>query len=429
MNRPEPKERLIFHVDVNSAFLSWECVYRLNHDPDAVDLRTIASAVGGDAATRHGIVLAKSPLAKKYGVTTGEPLSQALKKCPELVVVPSRFDYYIQCSRKMMALLEEYTPDHEKFSIDETFLDMTGTIHLFGSPLDTANTIRERIRKELGFTVNVGISSNKLLAKMASDFEKPDKCHTLFSSEVPEKMWPLPIRDLFLVGQSACRRLKGLGINTIGELAACDPGILKSYLGEKYALTIHRYANGIDDDPVKEKEPINKGYGNSITLSHDVVSYEDGCQVLLSLCETVGARLRADHVQCGSLCVELRDWEFKNTSHQMTLFTPTDSTSELYNDACRLFSQLWDHAPLRLMGVRAGKISDDSLCQMSLFDDPSARKKREFEKTVDAIRNRYGVDSIKRASFLKKDCLVDHAASKKKHLSQTKPAFKEDSHD
>ena len=200
------KQRLIFHIDVNSAFLSWESVYRLEKNPQDIDLRTIACAVGGDTSTRHGIILAKSTLAKKQGVTTGEAISQALLKCPDLVIVPSRFDFYIQCSRKMMKLLEEYTPDHEKFSIDETFLDMTDTIHLFGSPFNTADQIRKRIRDELGFTVNVGIAPNKLLAKMASDFEKPDKCHTLFPQEIPDKMWPLPIRSLFCVGQSAQKK-------------------------------------------------------------------------------------------------------------------------------------------------------------------------------------------------------------------------------
>ena len=227
-----PKQRLIFHIDVNSAFLSWESVYRLEKNPQDTDLRTIACAVGGDSSTRHGIILAKSTLAKKQGVTTGEPISQALRKCPDLVIVPSRFDFYIQCSRKMMTLLEEYTPDHEKFSIDETFLDMTDTIHLFGPPLSTANIIRNRIRDQLGFTVNIGISSNKLLAKMASDFEKPDKCHTLFPQEIAEKMWPLPIRDLFCVGQSAQKKLENLGIRTIGQLARWDLNLLKIHLGD-----------------------------------------------------------------------------------------------------------------------------------------------------------------------------------------------------
>ncbi len=409
-----PRSRLIFHIDVNSAFLSWESVYRLKKDPKDTDLRTIASAVGGDTSTRHGIILAKSTLAKKQGVTTGEPISQAIQKCPDLLIVPSRFDFYIQCSRKMMTLLEEYTPDHEKFSIDEIFLDMTETIHLFGSPLKTANQIRNRIRDELGFTVNVGIAPNKLLAKMASDFEKPDKCHTLFSQEIPDKMWPLPIRDLFYVGQSSQKKLENLGIHTIGQLAHYDLNLLKSHLGEKYATMIHQYANGIDEDPVAEKDPINKGYGNSITLSRDISDYETGCQVLLSLCETVGARLRSDHVLCSSVCVELRDWSFKNQSHQMTLDEPTNSTSRLFECACKLLKESWDLTPLRLMGLRAGKISDDCFCQMSLFEDASAKKKKEFEKAVDSIRSRFGVDSIKRASFLQKDIIVDHATSKKK---------------
>ncbi len=420
MTGQKEKERLIFHIDVNSAFLSWESVYRLRQDPEALDLRTIASAVGGDASTRHGIVLAKSPLAKKYGISTGEPLAQALRKCPDLVVVPSRFDFYIKCSRQMMALLEEYTPDHEKFSIDETFLDMTDTIHLFGSPLKTANTIRERLHRELGFTVNIGIAPNKLLAKMASDFEKPDKCHTLFPEEIPEKMWPLPIGDLFFVGGSARKKLQNLGIHTIGQLASCDLNLLKIHLGEKYAVLIHQYANGIDNEPVKEKDPVNKGYGNSITLSRDISAYEDACQVLLSLCETVGARLRADNVLCSNVCVELRDWEFKNQSHQMTLSEPTDSTSALYENCCRLLKESWDMTPLRLMGVRAGKIAEDDFTQMSLFEDPQAKKKKELERAVDSIRSRYGVDSIRRASFLKKDAVTDHAASKAKHLSQSR---------
>ena len=412
------RERLIFHIDVNSAFLSWECVYRLSQDPEALDLRTIPSAVGGDASMRHGIVLAKSPLAKKYGVTTGEPLAQARRKCPGLMVVPSRFDFYIKCSRRMMELLEEYTPDHEKFSIDEIFLDMTETIHLFGEPLATACQIRERIKNELGFTVNIGISSNKLLAKMASDFEKPDRCHTLFPHEVPAKMWPLPIRELFFVGSAAQKKMEALGLHTIGQLAACDLELLKAHLGKSYAVLIHQYANGVDEDPVEERDPINKAYGNSVTLSRDISDYENACQVLLSLCETVGARLRADHVLCSNVCVELRDWEFRNHSHQMTLDGPTDSTSVLYECSCRLLKDFWDMTPLRLMGVRAGKINDGSFSQISLFDDPGLVKKKEFEKTVDKIRNKYGIDSIKRASFLQKDSIVDHAASKRKHLNR-----------
>ncbi len=411
------RERLIFHIDVNSAFLSWESVYRLKKDPNALDLRTIPSAVGGDAKSRHGVVLAKSTPAKRCGVVTGEPLVSAYKKCPNLTVVPSRFDLYVQCSRAMMDLLSQYTPDSEKFSIDETFLDMTETIHLFGSPVDTADQIRRRIHEELGFTVNIGIAPNKLLAKMASDFEKPDKCHTLYFHELSSKFWPLPVRELFFVGGAAQKRLTAIGIHTIGQLAACDPKLLKPHLGDKYSTLIHQYANGIDDSPVGERDPINKGYGNSLTLSRDVADFAAANQVLLSLCETVGARLRADGVLCNCVCVELKTWDFKVQSHQISLLSPTDSTSRIYENACQALKEFWDLTPVRLIGVRVTKIADDGVSQLSFFDTDSSAKKREFEKTVDQIRSRFGVDSIKRASFLTGDSLVDHAASKKKHLN------------
>ena len=411
------RERLIFHIDVNSAFLSWESVYRLKKDKNALDLRTIPSAVGGDAKSRHGVVLAKSTPAKRCGVMTGEPLASAYKKCPDLVVVPSRFDLYIQCSRAMMELLSQYTPDSEKFSIDETFLDMTETIHLFGTPMDTANQIRRRIREELGFTVNIGIAPNKLLAKMASDFEKPDKCHTLYFHELSSKFWPLPVRDLFFVGGAAQKRLTAIGIHTIGQLAACDPKLLKLHLGDKYSALIHQYANGIDDSPVGERDPLNKGYGNSLTLSRDVADLETANQVLLSLCETVGARLRADGVLCNCVCVELKTWDFKVQSHQVTLLSSTDSTSQIYENACQALREFWDLTPVRLIGVRVTKIASDGVSQLSFFDTDTNKKKREFEKAVDQIRSRFGVDSIKRASFLNGDALVDHAESKKKHLN------------
>lgn len=413
-------ERLIFHIDVNSAFLSWESVYRLQQDSSALDLRTIPSAVGGDEKQRHGIILAKSTPAKKYGITTGEPVAQALRKCPDLLLVPSHFELYVESSRKLFRLLEDYTPDIEKFSIDEGFLDMTSTIHLFGSPIETANAIRERIFKELGFTVNIGIAPNKLLAKMASDFEKPNKTHTLFSQEIPSKLWPLPIRELFFVGSSAQKKMDCMGIHTIGDLAATDISILKSHLGDKYATLIHQYANGIDNEPVAERNPVNKGYGNSITLSRDISDYETACHVILSLAETIGARLRTDHVLCNSVCVELKDWQFRIQSHQASLPFSTDSTSIIYEKACSLLKEFWDMTPVRLIGVRTGKISDCDYVQMSLFDNERTEKLKNLEKAVDSIRGRFGTDSIKRAAFLKKDSIVDHASGKHKHLnSQT----------
>ncbi|WP_313152523.1 DNA polymerase Y family protein [Lacrimispora sp.] len=404
---PEP---LVFHIDVNSAYLSWESVSRLEADPGALDLRTIPSAVGGDASLRHGIVLAKSTPAKAFGITTGEPITQALRKCPAMTVVPARFDVYLRKSRELMELLSDYTPDIEKFSIDEAFLDMTSTIHLFGSPLEVANQIRERIWRNLGFTVNVGIAPNKLLAKMASDFKKPNLCHTLFAHEIPSKMWPLPIRELFFVGHSAQKKLEGIGIHTIGELAACNVSHLKPLLGEKYALLIHDYALGIDTSPVEEREPLNKGYGNSTTLSHDINDFDIACQVLLSLSETVGARLRADHVMSDCVCVEIKDWNFNTKSHQMTLNNPTDSTTVIYENACKLLKELWDRTPLRLIGVRTTKISEEGFCQLNLFESEQGRKMKEMEKAVDHIRSKFGTDSVKRASFLKKDAIVDHTS-------------------
>ena len=407
--------RTIFHIDVNSAFLSWESVYRLNRDPQALDLRTIPSIVGGDQKTRHGVVLAKSTPAKAFGIVTGEPVAQALKKCPSLICVPSRFDVYLDFSEKLIHLLEEYTPDIEKFSIDEAFLDMTGTIHLFGKPEEVAERIRERIKRELGFTVNVGIASNKLLAKMASDFSKPDLCHTLWDQEIPVKLWPLPVRDLFFVGGAAQKKMNALGIHTICDLAHCDLQVLRAHLGVKYADQIHHYANGMDDDPVAEREPVNKGYGNSITLSRDVDDYDTACQVLLSLCETVGIRLRRDQVLCRCVCVELKDWRFRSLSHQMTLDTPTDSSTVLYEKSRLLLRDFWDLTPVRLIGVRAARITDGEFIQMNLFDTERNQKLEQMEKAVDAIRGKFGIDSIKRASFLKPDSIVEHAVGKKKH--------------
>lgn len=409
---PPPKTRTIFHIDVNSAYLSWESVYRLSKDPSALDLRAIPSIIGGDQKTRHGIVLAKSTPAKAFGIVTGEPVAQALKKCPSLTCVPSRFEIYTDFSESLIRILEEYTPDIEKFSIDEAFLDMTQTLHLFGEPVAVANRIRERVKAQLGFTVNVGVASNKLLAKMASDFQKPDLCHTLWDHEIPTKLWPLPVRDLFFVGGSAEKKLHSLGIHTIYDLAHCDLQVLRFHLGEKYAAQIHRYANGIDHDPVGEKEPANKGYGNSTTLSRDVEDYETAFQVLLALCETVGTRLRRNHALCGCVCVELKDWKFRSFSHQATLKSPTDSSTVLYENACRLLRDFWDLTPVRLIGVRATKVTGQEFVQLNLFDTQRNEKLEQMEKAIDSIRSKYGLDSIKRASFLNPDAIVDHALTR-----------------
>ena len=332
-------ERVIFHVDANSAFLSWTAVYRLKVLGETLDLREVPSVIAGDRDSRQGIILAKSIPAKKYGIQTGEPLFQALEKCPSLVVAPPDYSLYVEASRHFIALLREFSPVVEQYSIDEAWVDMTGTERLFGSPRLAAEKMRERVYKELGFTINVGISSNKILAKMAGDFEKPNKVHTLFPEEIQSKMWVLPVRDLFLVGAKTEQKLHKMGIYTIGDLANADIRVLRRRLG-KHGETVWHFANGRNADAVMPVPAENKGYGNSVTTPKDVTDHETAHQVLLSLCETVASRMRQDG-QCGRcLSVHLRTKEFINFSHQAVLSGATNVTQELFQAACRVFDKL-----------------------------------------------------------------------------------------
>ena len=298
-------ERIVFHIDVNSAFLSWTAAHRMCVLGDGFDLRTVPSAVAGDKKSRHSIILAKSGPAKKFGIQTGEPLGKAMEKCPNLVVVEPDYELYVTASRSLIAMLREYSPLVEQFSIDEAWIDMTGTTGLYGPPVLAADRLRERIHRELGFTVNIGISCNKLLAKMAGDFEKPDKTHTLFPAEIPAKLWPLPVRELFMVGRATDKRLKLMGIRTIGELANTDPAFLRSRLGKQGEI-VWQFANGRDAGLVRQEAEANKGYGNSFTTPRDVTEMDYGRQVLLSLCETVGMRLRRDGQAGACMTVHLR---------------------------------------------------------------------------------------------------------------------------
>ncbi len=405
--------KIIFHIDVNSAFLSWEAVYRMKVLGETEDLRMVPSIVGGSREKRHGIVLAKSIPAKVYGIHTAETIVSALNKCPNLVIVPPRFEVYEEYSNKFMEILEQYSPDIQKVSIDEAFVDMTGTCHLFGEPMEVAEKIKNQIRDELGFTVNVGVSVNKLLAKMASDFKKPDLCHSLFPYEIKDKMWCLPVGELYFVGRSAKKKMELLGIRTIGDLANTDVKLLKLHLGEKYGQQIWEYANGIADDKVEEEEPVTKSYGNSTTLSHDVDDYDTACQVLLALSETVGSRLRAAKVKCNSVTVEIKDTDFKRFSHQMTLEEATDSTGIIYETACRLLREFWDGRAVRLIGVSTSKVSEDDFAQLTLFPKEKNKKLEKLDTAIDKIREKYGTDSIKRASFLDANSICNHKLDKK----------------
>ena len=395
-------QKIIFHIDVNSAFLSWEAVFRLKHKMEDVDLRTIPSAVGGSKEKRHGIILAKSEPAKRFGVKTAETLSDATRKCPNLVIVPPRFDLYEKSSAAFMSILREYTPHVEQYSIDEAFMDMTDSVYLFGSPIVVANLIKDRIYTELGFTVNVGVSSNKLLAKMASDFKKPNLVHTLFPEEIETKMWPLPVEDLFFVGRATKKKLNTLGLFTIGDLANADLSIIKSHLG-KHGELIHNYANGIDVGNVITHAPANKGYGNSTTIDHDVTDPGEAKQILLSLCETVCSRLRADSVLICVACVSIKNCYLTSGSHQKTLMSPTNVVSELHRHICQLFDEYWDGTPIRQLGVHTSKITTNENQQLNLFDMDLFIRQGNLEKTVDQIRNKFGNDSIVRATFLNND--------------------------
>ncbi len=394
------QQNIIFHIDVNSAFLSWESVYRMTVEGEKEDLRLVPSIVGGDREKRHGVVLAKSTPAKKFGIQTGEPITQALQKCPELLVVPSRHHIYEEYSAQFIAILKEYSPVVEQYSIDEAFMDMTGMEKLFGEPVVCAYALKDRIKNELGFTVNVGISTNHLLAKMAGDLKKPDMVHTLFPEEMKEKMWPLPVEDLFFVGKATAAKLHTLGIHTIGELALSDRAMLHSHL-KSTGDTIWKFANGIDEVVGARKGQEAKGYSNETTLAHDVTEKQEAEEILLALVEQVAGRLRADGKKAEVVSVGIKDAWFVSSSHQCVLPNPTAGTRELYEHACRLLSEFWDGKPIRLLNFYASRLTEEEGRQLSLFDTTDYEKQEKAEKAMDAIREKFGAGAVKRAAFLK----------------------------
>ena len=415
-------EKIIYHVDVNSAFLSWEACYRKEHLGETRDLRDLPSAVAGDKEARHGIILAKSTPAKLMGVKTGEPIWQAKRKCPGLILVPADYGLYVAASRRFIALLKDYAPVVEQYSIDEAFADVSGCRRLYGEPVQAAYELKERIHRELGFTVNVGVSCNKLLAKMAGELEKPDKVHTLFPDEIGEKMWPLPVGELFSVGPASRSKLEQIGVTTIGQLARLEPARVKALLG-KHGEQIWNYANGRGPEELEAEAPPNKGYGNSTTLPADITRLDQGRKVLLSLCETVGARLRADGQRGRCVTVHLRTADFYDWSHQTPLPQPSDATLEIWQAACRALEQMWQGGtPLRQLGVSVTRVSRDAARQLSLFGD-SYDKLARLDQAVDGIRRRYGEEALQRAVFLQEDG-VEHMAGgldKERRTGVTKP--------
>lgn len=394
---------IFFHIDVNSAFLSWTALEQLENGSD-VDIRTIPSIVGGDTEKRHGIVLAKSIPAKAYGIQTAEPVVNAFRKCPTLVMVPPNHTMYRKRSLALMKFLSDICPDIEQVSIDECYMDYTPIADKYTSPEAAATAIKDGVYKTFGFTVNVGISDRKVLAKMASDFKKPNRVHTLYHNEIQTKLWSLPVSSLYMCGRSSVEAMHKLGIVTIGDLANTDVEILKAHL-KSHGVTLWEYANGIDASAVGVQPVKMKGIGNSITLIQDATTKEDAYLALLSLAESVGSRVRADHVLTGMVSTEIKYATFQSVSHQTTLDVPSDSTDIIYQTACRLFDELWNGSPIRLLGIRTSKlVPNTEPTQMSLFDlqatAPKSEKQKKLDSALDSLRGKYGDNIIKRGSLL-----------------------------
>ncbi|MBR0396932.1 MAG: DNA polymerase IV [Eubacterium sp.] len=437
----------IFHIDVNSAFLSWSALKKLQEEPGSVDLRTIPSAVGGDVETRHGIITAKSIPAKKYGVQTGEPVVKALQKCPHLVMVRSDFQTYRKYSHAFIDILHEYTDQVEQVSIDEAYLDTSGLESVFGKqtgqgagnassdieyshypyPLNLAYHIKNTVYQRLGFTVNVGISTNRLLAKMASDFTKPDKVHTLFPEEVPEKMWPLPVRELHGCGRATAEKLENIGIRTIGDAAHADLKILQSLLGDKGGSYIHRSANGISRSSVMTDRGDAKSYSNETTTAFDITEdnfEKEALPIIRHLSEKVAARMERDEVYAGTIDVSVKTDAFQRRSRQMKLQVSTHDEEVIYQTAEKLMRQLLlgrnglfsKGYHIRLIGVGGSGLDRGEFRQVGFLEAMTQLQEiREQKTAVSDIEKQQKTTVPDIAEKQKKTVLSDIAEKQQKH--------------
>ena len=389
------------HIDVNNAFLSWSAV-KLLYDGYERDIRKIEAVIGGDETKRHGIVLAKSPLAKKKGVKTAETIRDAKRKCNNLQIFSPNHDLYQKESKKLFELISHYTPDIEILSVDECFIDYTKVRNLYGDPIKFAHKLKNEIKTKLGITVNIGIANNKLCAKMGSDFEKPDKVHTLFMNEVKEKMYPLPIEELYGVGKSSSKILRELNINTISDLANADYNILYKYFKNQTKRLIAS-AQGIDDGVVVVHKKEVEGISSSITTSHNLNSLEEIYEYIYPLVENVCAQLRSKNKYANQVGVMLKDKNFKVTSHQKRLDNATSNTDTIYYNAKELVKELWNKEGIRLVGVSLGKLTTKLTHQISMFEDiKEVENNNELDKVVDNLKKIYGNNIISKASNLKR---------------------------
>ncbi len=409
--------RYIFHIDVNSAFLAWSAVYRLNELGETEDLRLIPSVVGGDEESRHGIVLAKSVPAKKYGIETAEPLASARRKCPGLVIVPSDHKMYKQYSEAFLNIIRSYTDEVYQYSIDEAWAVFDGYDDMYGDITDFAYKLKDEIKDKLGFTVNIGVSTKFTLAKIAGDFEKPDKVHTLFEEEVPDKLWPLPVNVLLYVGRSMTEGLRKLGIISVKDLIDADPEVIGANLG-KFGISMWESARGEDLDPSGWYDSERKGYGNSTTTAVNTEDWATADRVLMMLAEQVGARIRRDNVYASCISVSARYSDFDHQSRQMTIDTPTSLTTDIYEYSHQLLAAFWDEdRPIRQLGIRVTKVTGERYEQLSLFDNEgnlitddieeteaaipvSSEKRLKADKAMDELKKKFGKNTIKRGNEL-----------------------------
>ncbi len=403
-------DRIILHSDLNNFYASVECLYN-------PALRDKPVAVGGDAEKRHGIVLAKNYEAKKYGIQTGETLWQARRKCPNIVFVPPSYDLYLKYSRIAREIYSEYTDRVESFGLDECWLDVTGSAHLFGGGENIAGKIRERIKSELGVTASIGVSYNKIFAKLGSDMKKPDATTVITRENYQDTVWPLPASDLLFIGQATYTKLKRYGYNTIGRLANADPHLLKTFLG-KNGVMLWQFANGLDLSPVSsaDEKVLIKSIGNSTTAPRDLISDQDIKITLLTLCESVAARLREQDFTCSTVQISIRDNQLASYTRQGGLLYPSCLCNEIFEKAYALYRANRPDRPVRSIGVRACRLTHRTSLQLSFLPELVKRQEQErLERTIDALRSRFGFFALQRGVALM-DKALSNLDAKSEHI-------------
>lgn len=400
-------DKTILHCDLNGFYASVECLFR----PELID---VPMAVSGSVENRHGIVLAKNERAKAFGVVTAETVSQAKEKCPELVLVPPRHEKYAEYSKIVNKLYERYTDMVEPFGIDESWLDVTQSLHLFGSGREIADDIRETVKRETGLTVSVGVSFNKVFSKLGSDYKKPDATTVISRENFREIVYPLPVSTLLYAGKAATAEFAKLGIYTIGQLAVYDKTIITDRLG-KTGATLHDYANGIDESRVRyaHDEREAKSVGSGMTFSRNLMGIEDITAGVRALGDTVASRLRKDGQRCAVVQVQIRDPQFKTISRQKKLPRPTHLAKEICEAAMDIIKRSWNlKEPVRMITVTGLNLSPDAGSQQLSFfeeDNDSKRSKQErIELAIDVIREKFGRDSITPGTSINSDIGIGH---------------------